>query len=169
MTTTTTWPRSQHWTVDGFRVTVLVYKSHRREHCDTCGERGAIHSVWADQRVDGGFTGRVARFCDAHRPAKGTLPDLVYDRYYHDGDARVCERYKPNDEWQCSTCGQPARFWERLMCQDCNDPHQHTVTVMKVMSFPDYAERTDTKIRHEQHALAEWYECDGCRKPRSAS
>jgi hypothetical protein len=35
---------------------------------------------------------------------------------------------------------------------------------MTVMRFPDYEQRTETKIRHEEHTLTEWYECDGCRK-----
>lgn len=41
-TTPITFPRSQHWTIDGFRITVLVYKSHRSETravwhaCDGC-------------------------------------------------------------------------------------------------------------------------------------
>lgn len=72
--TATSWPRSQHWTVDGCRVTVLVYKSHRHETCHTCGQRPAIHSVWVDP-VDGS-SGEIADFCDAHRPSKGALPNI---------------------------------------------------------------------------------------------
>jgi hypothetical protein len=43
MTTAATWPRSQHWRIEGFRITVLVYKSNRHMRCDACGQPGAIH------------------------------------------------------------------------------------------------------------------------------
>jgi hypothetical protein len=78
----TTYPRSQHWNIDGFRVTVLVYKSKRHELCAICGQPGAIHAVWTSVRADG-FCGRPRHFCDDHRPAKGTLPTLDYVRYAH--------------------------------------------------------------------------------------
>jgi hypothetical protein len=163
--TATTFPRSQHWTVNGFRVTVLVYKSHRRETCAICGQSGAIHAVWTDRRGDG-FDAGPMDFCDEHRPAKGTLPPLDYKRYHRNDDSgtQTVERLFPSPDWACDTCGEPGLFWERLICEDCNDPHQHVVTTTRVMSFSDYAERTERNIRHEQHTLAEWHACDGCRR-----
>lgn len=48
MTTPSTWPRSQRWRFDGFRIGILVYKSHRWHRCNACGQPGAIH--WVLQR-----------------------------------------------------------------------------------------------------------------------
>jgi hypothetical protein len=71
-------PHSQHWNIDGWRITVLLYKRHRGP-CSVCGARPARHAVWAG-RVDRSEpgSGAPADFCDEHRPAKGSLPPLDY-------------------------------------------------------------------------------------------
>ena len=161
-----TFPRSQHWRVEGFRITVLLYKSHRAETCRTCGRRGAIHAVWA-HRGDG-FDGPPADFCDRHRPAKGTLPDLDYRRHTHDGDHRdprwtlVTERLVPSTEWPCTTCGQPSAIRRELRCGHCTEPGHYTVSTVRVMSW-DGSDRTETSVGHDVHTLAETYQCEDHR------
>jgi hypothetical protein len=159
------YPRSQHWRVDGFRITVLLYKSHRNRTCRTCGRRGAVHRVWAD-RADG-FHGRVADFCDAHRPAKGTLPDLEYERITSDGTADfgrpvrdnftvTSERLAPDPAWPCTTCGQPSAVRCELRCAHCADPAHYTVSTVRRLSIDaaGTAERTITSIGHDPHTIS---------------
>lgn len=162
MTTPAAYPRSQHWTVDGFRVTVLLYSSHVREQCATCGERGAIHCVWADHKTNG-YSGGVLDFCDAHRPTKGTLPELDYRRFHHDGLFFTTERLTPSSEWRCDTCGEPARFHDRPICHECDDPAHMVTRVNRVLSLD--GERTERRVEHEQHTILETFECDQHRLP----
>ena len=159
------WPRSQHWRIQGFRITVLVYKSHRRQTCQTCGHRGAIHCVWADR--DDRFSGGPADFCDNHRPAKGTLPDLDYHRYYSEGEFWTCERLMPNPEWPCTTCGQPSVIRRELHCDHCTDPEHYTVSTTHVLSVraDGLTERKETSIGHERHALVTTCHCSEHRDP----
>jgi hypothetical protein len=162
MTTPTTWPRSQHWRAEGFRITVLVYRSHRHETCHTCGRRSAIHSVWSDQRADG-FEGGPTNFCDDHRPVKGTLPDLDYERISHDGNGtaewtRRFERLRPNPQWPCDTCGQPSTVRREVLCDRCTDPAHFTVSTTRVLTLD--GDRTDTHVGHNAHLLAVTYNCD---------
>ncbi len=165
MTTAATFPRVQHWTVDGFRVTVSVYKSYRYKQCVACGQRGAIHSVWGERKADG-YSGGPVHFCDVHRPAKGTLPDIGYTRHTwtpcDGGGWNVGERLKPSAEWEC-LCGRPGRWWVRLVCEGCDDPDYQITRTSYIITLHD--ERTETKTRHEQHDLLDFYECDACRIP----
>lgn len=157
-TTATTFPRTQHWGVDGFRVSILLYKSHRQQRCYVCGERGAIHWVSADRAADG--ASGMGDFCTECRPIKGTLPPLVYIRWYHTGPFYTCESLNPHPEWTCA-CGQPARFWERLICNDCDEPEFRVFYSNRVITL--HGERTDSGFRHEQHDVLETYECNACR------
>lgn len=168
MTTTKSalaWPRSQHWTVDGFRVSVLLYKSHRAHRCRICGQRGAIHCAWSNTRPDG-FSAGPADFCDAHRPAKGTLPDLDYTRYVFDGKGtsawtRTTERLHPIPAWPCTSCGQPSVIRRELLCDHCTDPAHYTVSTARVLSVraAGLSEREETSIGHDAHTLAETCHC----------
>lgn len=164
------WPRSQHWRIDGFRITVLLYKFHRRRTCRTCGQRPAIHCVWAD-RADG-FHGPVADFCHAHRPAKGTLPDLDYERITSDRAGEfgqpdpdsftvTRERLAPAAAWPCTTCGQPSVIRRELRCGHCTDPAHYTVSTLRVLSVraAGPSEREETSVGHDEHTLAETYCC----------
>jgi len=179
MPATTTFPRSQHWTIDGFRITVLVYKSQRRNHCAVCGQQGAIHCVWAERKADR-FMGGPADFCDAHRPAKGTLPPLDYERVSSDRGDHVnvadpewntrdftvtVERLVANPGWPCTICGQPSRTRYVSHCGHCTDPVYYYVSTTR--HFTHTAEHTETSIGHDDHATAETYECDTCRTKAS--
>ncbi|WP_300611052.1 hypothetical protein [Trebonia sp.] len=168
--TKTTFPRSQHWIADGFRISVLLYKSHRYETCRTCGQRGAIHAVWTDTRPDG-ISGHGGNFCDDHRPVKGTLPDLDYYRYIHAGkgtpaSTRTTERLTPDPAWPCTECGQPSIARREVICDHCTDPAHYTVSTVRVMSITadGYGERTETSIGHEEHTLAATFHCEGHRR-----
>ena len=159
--TTTTFPRTQHWTVDGFRVSVLVYKSHSHDRCYVCGERGAIHSVWADQKADGGYSSSPTHFCDDCRPRKGPLPDLVYTKHYAKGPFWTTESLNPHPEWEC-LCGQRARFHDELICDECDDPEFQEFYQHSVIPFRG-PERIESGYRHKRHNVVETWDCDDCR------
>ena len=163
-------PRSQHWTTgkDGFRVTVLLYKSHRRERCFVCGSFGAIHAVWADgQGLRTGFSGAPEDFCDAHRPAKGTLPPLDYKRVVQganigaDGKASrpvIYERLAPYPEQACATCGDPALFEVIEHCRGCDDPAQQYTSRLTRVTLDGVTEGS-TEVHHRLHTVREWWAC----------
>lgn len=169
-TSTTAFPRTQHWTVDGYRVSILLYKSHRHQKCDGCGQRGAIHYVSVNQRRQASerpaddlttadlYSG-MGHFCDACRPVKGAFPTLVYIRHYESGPFWTTESLYPNPEWTC-LCGQPARFYDRITCRDCDDPEFQEFYRHQVISMA--GERTEQGFRHAHHQLVETWECDGC-------
>jgi hypothetical protein len=171
-TTAAAWPRSQHWTIDGFRVTVLLYKSNRARACRACGRRGAIHCAWAD-RPDG-FRGPSADFCDDHRPAKGTMPDLDYERITSDRPSGLgqparsyftvtFERLAPNPAWLCGTCGQPSAIRRELRCEHCTDPAHYTVSTVRKLSITadGHDERIVTSIGHDPHTITTTHHCAG--------
>lgn len=154
-------PRSQHWSVDGFRVGVLLYKSHRRDQCAVCGQRGAIHSVYAERAADG-FSGGPSDFCDTHRPAKGTLPALDYQRVIHDGHGtsawtRTTERLIPDPSWPCNTCGQPSTVRRETLCGQCTDPEHHAVSTVRVLTLD--GTHTETRTDHKPHLLTAANHC----------
>lgn len=161
MTTTTAWPRTQHWNVDGFRVTVIVYKSHARDCCRTCGERGAIHSVWTDKRGDG-FSGPPAEFCGRHRPEKATRPDLAYERISHSNPRTSSwvltrERLTPEPAWLCDACDAASIVCNEYRCDDCREPAHNPIRTERIITFD--GERAETKIRHEMHVLRKEQHC----------
>jgi hypothetical protein len=166
-TTAAAWPRSQHWRIDGFRISVLLYKTHRARRCRTCGRPGAIHCAWSDTRPDG-FSAGPADFCDQHRPAKGTLPDLDYERMTHDGTGtsawtRTRERLRANPVWPCGACGQPSTVRREVLCDHCTDPAHYTVSTVRKLSITadGHDERTVTSIGHDPHTIATTYHCAG--------
>jgi hypothetical protein len=164
-------PRSQHWHAEGFRMPVLVYKSSRNERCATCGHRGAIHAVWTNTRDDG-FSGAPAHFCDDHRPAKGTLPDLDYERITSDRGAWPApapdsftvtyERLTPNAAWPCTTCGQPSAVRRDLRCGHCTNPPRYTVSTLHRLRIDasGTSEDTITSLGHDEHTIAETFHCE---------
>jgi hypothetical protein len=160
MSATTAFPRSQHWRIDGFRVVVLLYKSHHRETCRTCGQRGAIHCVWADR--DDGFSAAPEDFCNEHRPAKGTLPDLDYERGTHErlGTSTwtaTTERLAANPAWPCAACGQPSIIRREIRCDRCTDPAHISIVNRRVITLD--GSHIETFVGHDAHTLAETYHC----------
>jgi hypothetical protein len=168
------YPHSQHWRVDGFRITVLPYKSHRNRMCRTCGRRGAVHCVWAD-RADG-FHGRVADFCDAHHPAKGscrisstsaspaTAPPTSAvpsgtTSPSHPSASRPTRRVRapPADSLSAVRC--------ELRCAHCTDPAQYTVSTVRRLTIDaaGTAERTIMSIGHDPHTISQAYACEDHR------
>lgn len=156
-------PRSQKWRVDGFRVVATLYKSHRGARCTACGNSGAVHSIWADR--EDGMSGH-GEFCDAHRPAKGTLPPLDYERISHSDDANglsggsvvTFDRLTPNPAWECTECGQSAISRIEQRCTDCDDPAHWSEQTIPVMHY-DGTEEQRTTRNHETHVIAESFRC----------
>lgn len=155
--TTTTYPRSQHWTTEDFRVTVMVYKTNRGP-CATCGRRPARHATWADGRAaHQGFSGGPADYCDEHRPARGTLPDLPYRRITG-GPAEVqFEHLTPVPGWPCDTCGGPSVIRRVARCDGCDDESRWAERTSRVISGGE--SRTETQRYHETHETGEWFRC----------
>jgi hypothetical protein len=105
--------------VDGFRVSILLYKTHRHQRCHVCGDRGAIHWVSVTRKTD--KMDGDGDFCDTCRPHRGTLPPLVYTKQYENGPFVTVEALNPHPDWEC-LCGQRARFYDRIHCDGCDDP-----------------------------------------------
>jgi hypothetical protein len=170
------YPHAQNWTVQGFRVTVMVYKSHTGA-CDRCGKRPAPHSVWADGKTEetAGFGGAPANYCDAHRPARGTLPDVVYEHYERStaepagtGELAItAERFTASPEWPCGRCGKASIIRRELRCENCDDPARWREQTNKVSSW-DGTEGAETTRHHEPHALCESFSCSDHRDEESA-
>ena len=167
--TVTTFPRTQHWTTEGFRFSILIYKSNRRHRCDFCGQPGAIHWVSADGV--GTSTGKFsasANVCDACRPARGSFPALPYERILWNGERddpegiMTTERLRPNPEWSCNRCGQPAIARYEHRCRSCKSPAHNMTRTNLVVSYgqPD---RMETRTIHDPHTLTEWHYCETCR------
>lgn len=180
MSAVAAYPRTQHWRTDGFRVTVMYYRSNRGP-CTTCGQRPARHAAWAER--DDGMDGAPADFCDDHRPAKGSLPPLRYSRLLTVPAATGSpatygtELLTPDPAWLCGyqdisagersspPCGQPSTFRYEARCDGCDDPGRWRETRMRVVSY-DGSERVEIDRHHEAHLTAEWFRCDvHCDRP----
>lgn len=168
MTATTAFPRTQHWTTgrDGFRVTVMLYRS-ATDPCVTCGQRPARHSVWADGRgLHEGFKGGPVRFCDQHRPPKGPLPPLDYKRLVQGANvlsggapsAIIYERLAPYPEYACATCGDPALFEVTEHCPGCGDPGQQYTTSQMYVAGGTW-DFKPPEAHHRLHPVREWWAC----------
>lgn len=164
---TTTFPRVQHWTTgkDGFRVSVLLYKTSR-ERCAGCGSFPAQHYVSADGRgVHQGFSAS-AHFCDTCRPPRGPLPPLDYKRLIQGANvlsggvpsAIIYERLAPYPEHPCRECGDPALFEITENCPGCDDPAQQYQTRTLHLTAAG-AQEGGTQTHHHLHAVAEWWAC----------
>lgn len=168
MPATTTFPRSQHWTVNKFRVSVLLYKRDGSwQPCATCGATPAIHSVSADGQGDrAGFRGGPARFCDAHRPAKGTLPPLDYKRLVRSlnllgekpGNLIVHEWLAELTPHACVLCDEPALFEVEQMCAGCGDPGRFG-TIQRVELRPGHVTEHPRQPVHGLHTETTWWAC----------
>lgn len=167
MTAVAAFPRTQHWTTghDGFRVSVLLYKSSR-ETCTLCGRCPARHWVSADGRgLHQGFTAS-AHFCDADRPPKGILPALDYKRLVQganllsDGAPSpvIYERLAPYPEHACAQCGDPALFDVTEHCPGCSDPAQQYLTRLTSLTA-DGPAAGGTQVHHRLHPSREYWAC----------
>jgi hypothetical protein len=155
--TTATYPPRQHWTVEGFRVGILIYRSNRRLRCDDCGQPGAIHWVHAEGKGElEGFTAS-AHFCDEHRPARGILPGLDYTRWRWHGDLREREHLRQVAALSCGTCGGHAISEFTRICHGCGDPARWRDDVSRIISLD--GERTETRRVHDQHETGRWARC----------
>lgn len=161
--TTTTFPRSQHWTTDGFRVSVLFYKTDPG-HCADCGAFPARHYVSASGVGDReGWRGDGARFCDAHRPPRGPLPSLDYVRLvqgegFLEGRCNpvIYERTEPWPGQSCAACEGPAAYRVEHKCQGCTDPAEFYAT--QTISLPSGAVG-ERESHHAPHTLRWEYRC----------
>lgn len=164
---TAMFPRAQHWTTgkDGFRVSVLLYKTSR-ERCSGCGSFPARHYVSADGRgLHQGFSAS-AHFCDACRPPKGPLPSLDYKRLIQGANvlsggapaAIIYERLAPYPERPCRECGAPALFEITENCPGCDAPAQQYLTHTVHLNAGG-AQDGGTQVHHRLHAVAEWWAC----------
>jgi hypothetical protein len=153
-------PRSQHWTVQGFRISVLLYKSNTGP-CATCAERPARHYVCADGRgAMEGFDGKGADFCDGHRPAKGTLPPLTYERLLSGGSAGYAyEGWQPYPDAACSVCGAPAWLRYGVQCQGCEDARFRYSTTRIVLLSDRTTSEEAPEFGHRPHELATPFRC----------
>jgi hypothetical protein len=169
MSITAAFPRTQHWTTgpDGFRISVLLYKSSR-ETCTVCGRSPARHYVSADGRgLHEGFRAS-AHFCDADRPPKGPLPPLDYKRLAQGAGllsggvptAVIYERLAPYPEHPCAECGDPALFEITENCPGCGDPAQQYLTRLTSLTA-DGPVDGGTQVHHRLHATREWWACAG--------
>lgn len=153
-------PRTQHWTVQGFRISVLLYMRSTGP-CSTCGTRPARHSVWAaGVRAMEGFSGSPEHFCDEHRPAKGTLPPLTYERLLAGGPAGYAyEGWQPYPGAECGTCGAPATLRYGVRCQGCDDPQQRYSTTRIVPLGDGLTGEEAPEFHHLPHDLAAPFRC----------
>lgn len=160
MTTTATYPRSQHWTTDGFRFSVLLYATSR-EPCATCGKRPAHHAAWATGRGDReGWSSPPLHFCDEDRPAKGTCPDLPYERITWGGmDGTQYERLHPVPSWPCGECGDPSVSRRVSRCTGCGDEARRTTTLTRTTLTADGPVGRGTERVHALHQTGEWFRC----------
>jgi hypothetical protein len=156
---TAEFPRSQHWTVEGFRISVLLYKRNTGP-CATCSARPARHAVWADDGAGpGGFHAAPADFCDEHRPAKGTLPPLTYERCLGGGPAGCAyEGWRPYPEG-CSVCGEPAELRYGVRCQGCDDPQYRYSTTRIAVLREGLTGEEAPEFHHLPHDLAAPFRC----------
>lgn len=166
-----TYPRAQHWTTGGFRITVLLYKREPAP-CRTCGDRLGRHSVWADGRGDReGWTAGPDRFCDVHRPVKDTLPPLNYVRLIQGSGAHlglvrpvIYERTEPWPGRSCSACGAPPVFQLRHLCPGCDDPAKQYAT-RRYSLRPEGITSYPAESHHQTHPVGEEYRCRGHALP----
>lgn len=166
MTTSNTWPFLQSWHADGVYVGVLLKELGQWEDCRTCGQRGAVHFVMTRRDE---FCGE-AYFCEAHRPAEGTLPEIDYERVTHDylsPDIWIekTERLKPTPSWPCNACGAPSAIRREYRCHRCTNPDYCTVTDVRSDSSTtdDHIERAEKHITHDTHTFAVKYHCPAHR------
>lgn len=169
MTVSVQFPRTQHWTTgrDGFRITVMVYKTGTGP-CVTCGARQpAMHSVWADGRgLHNGFSAGPVWVCDTHRPPKGILPPLEYRRLAQGlnllsrqpSGAVIYEYLAPYPAQACRECGDPAQFQVREQCQGCDDPARHASTQLTQIRREGITTHPPER-HHTLHDSAEWWAC----------
>ncbi len=158
MTATMAFPRTQHWTAEGFRVSILVYKSHLRTRCHACGEPGAIHFVSADGRGALERFSALADYCDDCRPPRGTLPDLDYARHHWHAVAGIVEReHLLPVAGICDVCGCPAIAALERRCRDCDDPARWRVETSRIITLR--GERTETRRVHDDHVTDSWIRC----------
>jgi hypothetical protein len=165
---TAAFPRSQHWTVDGFRISVLLYKRNGYwENCAVCGARPAIHSVSATGRGHReGFRGGPARFCDRCRPAKGILPPLDYKRLVRGlgllgekpGDLIVYEHLATPEPHACVLCDEPALFECEQMCAGCDNPAAYG-SIQRVGLRPGHVTEHPRQPVHTLHTETTWWAC----------
>jgi hypothetical protein len=157
---TTTYPRSQHWTVEGFRITILLYK-RSTGRCATCGERPARHATWADGKgAMEGFRATPVDFCDQHRPDKGSLPPLAYERLLDGGPAGYAyEGWRPYPGEVCTECGAPAILRYGVKCTGCDDPDFRYSTT-RIVPFGDGTTGEEApEFHHLGHEVATPFRC----------
>ena len=156
--TVTAYPRSQHWTVDGFRISVLHYRSNHGP-CMICGKRPAQHSVWASGRGGrDGWTGGPEEFCDDHRPARGVLPPLDYC-HFSGGAGRVTTQFlNAHPEWPCGECGAPSTMRVVDRCWGCGDRSFWRGSKVTVLTF-GAPPQDEMRQEHAMHQTGEWYRC----------
>lgn len=158
--TATTFPHSQHWTTGGFRFSVLFYKRDNHGYCAECGVAHARHHVWAEGKGElDGFRGN-ADYCDEHRPAKGTVPDLDYVRLVRGGmtGPLVYERLSPWLGEYCSECGGAAIYRAEHRCGGCDDPEQ-TYTTQRIAIRPEAVTEHAPETHHRLHTTSREFRC----------
>jgi hypothetical protein len=153
-------PRTQHWTVQGFRISVMLYM-RSTDPCATCGQRPARHAVWAQGvKALEGFSGSPEHFCDDHRPAKGALPPLTYERLLAGGPAGYSyEGWQPYPDAECSVCAAPAVLRYGVKCQGCDDPQFRYSTTRIVPLGDGLTSEEAPEFRHLGHELAAPFRC----------
>jgi hypothetical protein len=154
------YPRTQHWTIQGFRISVMLYKTNRGP-CFTCRSAPAMHAVWAQGvKAMEGFRAGPADFCDAHRPAKGTLPPLTYERLVSGGPAGYAyEGWQPYADAECSVCAAPALLRYGVKCQGCDDPQFRYSTTRIVPLGDGLTSEEAPEFHHQSHELATPFRC----------
>jgi hypothetical protein len=156
------------WTADGFEVRVTWKKGAAR--CAVCGPISGHWVVCASMRgseIDrtcpgGSFSqgfSASGMFCDEHRAAKGTVPDLDYTRHcwHAAADLAETEHLQPV-AGVCDVCSAPAISLLVRHCRDCEDPSRWLTTKCRVLSW-DGSERVDTSRTHDPHLIGEWVRC----------
>lgn len=142
----------QQWITDGFRVTV-----QRMSYLGLCNARGcdehlAPYYVLTERGDEMKGSGH---YCDKHKPAWGTLPDMPIEREFINGRLAsdptvpfspvtryVRERLRPEPGWHCTLCGRASVVHSVDVCLGCDEP----------------AHRNPSGA-HEQHAVREWSLC----------
>jgi hypothetical protein len=133
------------WTVDGCTVRVTWKKGTSR--CAVCGPVRGFWVVCARYRASrigrthpGGsfseeFDGYGA-FCDDHRAAKGTVPDIDYTRHAWHEAAGVGETEHLHPvAGTCDACGAPACSLLWRACQGCDDPSRWRTSTTRIIPF----------------------------------
>jgi len=156
------------WTVDGFSVRVTWKKGRAR--CYVCGPISGhwVVSSWMRgseiyrTHPGGSFSQEFSAsgsFCDEHRAAKGTVPDLDYTRccWHEAADLAETEHMHPG-AGTCDVCGCPAVSLLWRQCQDCEDPSRWRTSTSRVLSWAG-SERVETSRYHDPHRIGEWTRC----------